>query len=392
MHIVFYSVVLNHHQAPVADALWELCGGDYTFVELSGLADTKGAASDYSRRPYLLRAWKSHEAYGRAMELARTADVCVFSGVDALPFERERMKLGLLSFDMGERWLKRGWKSLLSPNLLRWCIAYALGGWDRKPLYKLGCSAFCAEDQYRLHTFRDRCYKWGYFTSVEKSEVEASLDVSASDMTTLMWCSRYLKLKHPELPVLLAHRLKRKGYRFRLDMYGSGEEEPGTKRLARDLGLVDVVRFHGAVSNGQVLKAMAQSDIFLFTSDRNEGWGAVANESMSNGCALVASDAIGSAPYLIEDGETGLMFKGPRTSSSIRNPDIVSLDELCEKIEYLLDNPETMRQIRGNARKLMLDVWSPSNAARSLFQLANDLLSGRDTSLTGGPCSKAMPL
>ena len=106
--IVFYSVVLNHHQISVADALWDMTGHHYTFVELSDLKDSKGAASDYSARPYLLRIWESDAAYNKAMALAKTADVCVFSGIESLEFEKERMKAGLLSFDMGERWLKHG--------------------------------------------------------------------------------------------------------------------------------------------------------------------------------------------------------------------------------------------------------------------------------------------
>ena len=34
---------------------------------------------------------------------------------------------------------------------------------------------------------------------------------------------------------------------------------------------------------------MEKADIFLFTSDRREGWGAVANEAMNSACALVVS-------------------------------------------------------------------------------------------------------
>ena len=78
IEIVFYSVVLNHHQVPVADALWDMTGHHYTFVELSDLKDSKGTASDYSARPYLLKSWESEVAYNKAMALAKTADVCVF--------------------------------------------------------------------------------------------------------------------------------------------------------------------------------------------------------------------------------------------------------------------------------------------------------------------------
>ena len=48
---------------------------------------------------------------------------------------------------------------------------------------------------------------------------------------------------------------------------------------------------------------MEKSEIFLFTSDKGEGWGAVLNESMNSACAVVASHAIGSVPFLLKDGE-----------------------------------------------------------------------------------------
>ena len=101
MKLVFYSLILNNHQANVADELWNLTGHNYYFVELANLQaeHRKGDSYDYSDRPYLLRAWQSKKNYSKAMELAQTAECCVFSGVQALPFQKIRMKRGLLSFD-----------------------------------------------------------------------------------------------------------------------------------------------------------------------------------------------------------------------------------------------------------------------------------------------------
>ena len=176
MKIIFYSPILNNHQANVADELWELTGHSYCFVELANLQGEhrKGDTHDYSSRPYLLRAWESEEARERAMELARTADVCVFSGVQALPFQRERLKLGLLSFDMSERWLKRGLVNLFSPAIFKMFLAYYLGGWKHKPLYKLCCSAFAAGDHRKLGMYSGRCFKWGYFAGFDLFDVETS--------------------------------------------------------------------------------------------------------------------------------------------------------------------------------------------------------------------------
>ena len=137
------------------------------------------------------------------------------------------------------------------------------------------------------------------------------------------------------------------------------------------------------------VKEMKEHDIFLFTSDRNEGWGAVANESMANGCVLVASDAIGSVPYLVKDGVNGLMFKSASTKTSFGNPDQKALDDLTEKVAWLLDNKEKMKEMQRAAFLTMYNTWSPKRAAQNLLQLIDDLQNGRETSIKKGPCSKA---
>lgn len=389
MKLVFYSLVLNHHQACLSDEFYHLLGGQYAFVETAECHDRKGATDDYSKRPYLIKAWESTDAFNQAMRLACSADCCVFSGLQALPFEKERMKRGLLSFDMSERWLKRGWVNLFSPVIFRMWLVYQMGGWRKKPLYKLCCSSFAAADQYKLCTFNGRCYKWGYFTQVEEFDVEASSDVSTSNVIPLMWCSRYLMLKHPEMPILVARNLKERGYHFVLDMFGSGEYEKQTKQLARKLGVEDVVKFRGTMPNEQLMREMKKHDIFLFTSDRNEGWGAVANECMANGCVLVASDAIGSVPYLVKDGVNGLMFKSAATNTSFGHPDQKALDELTEKVAWLLENKDRMKEMQRKAVRTMQEVWSPKRAAQNLLQLIDDLQHGRETSIKEGPCSEA---
>ena len=389
MKLVIYSVVLNQHQAPVADELWDLTKHDFVFVELLNLGDAKGGTEDYSKRPYLLRAWETPTNQLRAMDLARTAECCIFSGVDSLLYQKERMKLGLLSFEMGERWFKRGWKSLASPRLLKWLSAYYMGGWKHKPLYKLCMSAFAARDHYLLGTFKGKCYKWGYITKVEEIEVETFPDVFSSVIASLMWCARYLKWKHPELPILLAERLKIKGYGFHLDMYGDGEYRKAAEDKIDDLGLADVVTIHGSVPNARVREAMRKSDIFLFTSDRYEGWGAVANESLSNGCALVASDAIGSSPYLIENGVNGYLFRSAQATSGFAAPDQRALDDMTDKVVSLLEDRAKLCEMKRNAVTQMQSCWSPKHAAESLLQLICDLQGGRDTSIKEGPCSRA---
>lgn len=385
MKLVFYSLVLNHHQACIADEFFNLLGDDYAFVETAECHDSKGGAADYSKRPYLVKAWSSRTEYAKAMQMALKADVCVFSGYEALPFERARMKRGLLSFDMGERMLKRGWLNLASPRILKMVMAYHLGGWSKKPIYKLCCSAFGKGDQYKLHSFRKRCYKWGYFIDVP-TVVSDGMFVVNKSCVKFMWCARFLKLKHPELIIKMAQNLKREGYGFHLDIYGdegnaAPSEEVYTRNdlehLTEEYGVKDVVTFYGNKPNDVIIKAMQEHDVFLFTSDQREGWGAVVNESMANGCAVISSNVIGSTGYLVKDGRTGFSFNN------------LNSDSLTKNAKWLIEHPAELEQMKKQAYAQMRDVWSPRKAAEALLKLIDDLKNGRETSIVTGPCSKA---
>ena len=377
--IAFYSIVLNHHQAPLADALWSLTKGEYRFVELSGSSSyQKGGVSDYSSRPYLIQAWKDEASYNEASKFAKTADVCVFGGADALSFQIERMRLGLLSFEMGERWLKKGLRNLLSPRLMKSVLTYHLRGWRNRPLYKLCAGAYVVNDQYKLGTYKDRCFKWGYFTDVPDEQKSNSVTrFNSTQSLSMMWCSRFVDWKHPELPILLAQQLKHNGHDVVIDMYGDGEEWNASKQKIEQLEVGDVVHLHGAVANDTVLDEMRRHDAFLFTSDQNEGWGAVANEAMSCGCVLVASDAIGSVPYLVEDGKNGLVFHSN------------DVESLYETVVRILNHREELSGLSKCGVETIRNVWSPRVAAERFVNLVSALKKGDETPYENGPCSKA---
>lgn len=388
--LVFFNNSLNHHQVNVADEFYKLLGNDYAYVCTidPNKVGLKGG-SDYSTRPYCIIAASSSDNYNKALSFAHEAEVCVF-GAESLSFAIERAKNNPrgLSFELGERWLKRGWVNVLSPRFRTWWLAY-MRYFRKANFYKLCASAFAAGDHYKLHTYKGKCFKWGYFTQVcEDFDVEAStLDASKSEITPLMWCSRFLIWKHPELPVLMAAKLKAKGYKFHVNMYG--DEGNAAKHdavyprkkleeLITKLNVGDCVSLMGNRPNNEILEAMRRSAIFLFTSDRYEGWGAVANEAMSNGCALVGSNCIGSIPYLIEYRRNGLIFKSE------------DVDSLTECVRELLDNHSQLESMRKEAVNTMQTLWSPMVAAQHLLQLIDDLINDRPCPIKVGPCSKAL--
>lgn len=380
MIVVFYWNYLNHHQVLIADAMYELLGDNFRFIATlpRNEKELKGGI-DYSTRPYCILAAEKHEDYRKALIYAESADVCVFGACSQVyAVHRAKVKPQSLSFECGERWLKRGLLNVLSPVLRQWWLNY-MRYYRKANFYKLCSSAFTAQDDEKLGCYKGRHFKWAYFTSVDEDfDIEASvLDVSTSEITRLMWCGRFIILKHPELPIKMAKKLKDKGFRFILDFYGSGELEGTSKELARKLSVEDYVRFHGNIPNSEILLEMRKHSIFLFTSDRQEGWGAVANESMANGCALVASNEIGSTAYLVKDGKCGFVFN------------CKNIESLTEKVECLMTHPDVLKRMRVNAYRQMRDVWSPRHAAESFIQLVYDLQTGNDTSIHEGPCSKA---
>lgn len=388
MKIVFFSNFINHHQVLVSDRLYNLTNQSYVFVETTPIPDSF-VKSGYPtfEKPYLLKAWESAEKLDIAHKLAKEADVAIFSSMCFKSFAIERLKSKKLTFEMSERWLKRGIINLFSPNL--WKHQFTYYKYARNaPSYMLCCSAFAANDYYLLKSYKDRCFKWGYFTQVDENANYDSFANNDSEKVRIMWCARFLKWKHPELVVKMAATLKDKGYRFVVDMYG-GEGNSAKydkvfpqKRLESMIekyGVQDIVKLKGVCPNLEILSAMQSHNIFLFTSDRNEGWGAVANEAMANGCAIVASKSIGSSPYLIENGKNGFMF------------DDCDVNSLCEKVEWLIKHPQEMKIMQRNAYLQMKNMWNPNVAANNLIRLINDLQNGRDSSIQEGPCSKAIP-
>lgn len=376
--LVYFNNSLNHHQVLVADELFKMLGDDFIYVAISpvGTVNLKGG-KDYSNRTYCLKASESKENQSFALELSRSSAVCVF-GAESMPYAKERARHNPkgLSFEVGERWLKKGWINLFSPNLIKWWWTYKTI-YSKANFFKLCASAYAVTDHEKLHTYINRCFKWGYFTRVDNSVDEVERKEVDSNTVTMLWCARFLDWKHPELVIILARKLKENGRQVVIDMYGEGIEFVRAKELCHKLGVQDVVNFKGAVPNEDVLSAMRKHDVFLFTSDKNEGWGVVLNEALSNGCAVVASNEIGSVPYLVKDGDNGMIFKSGDAES------------LYEKVIYLLDHPDRKKSMAKKGCQLMMNVWSPQNAAKSLLQLINDLQNNRPSSIIDGPASIA---
>lgn len=362
MKVVFATNFYNHHQKPLADELFGLLGEDYHLIETQPIDQERlnmGWGGE-EKPSYVLQNYISDESRALCQQLIDEADV-VICGSAPHSLLVNRLSQGKLTFKYAERPYKKGCPFYKLP----WHFYLNTKKYRRyKNFYLLCASAYAAADYAKTFTFLNKTYQWGYFTEVKKYE---DVDAIYRQKTTnsILWVSRFIPLKHPEHVVEVAKRLREDGYDFQIRMIGNGELEAQTKQLVEKEGLSGHVELLGAMKPDEVRAHMEQSEIFLFTSDQNEGWGAVLNESLNSACAVVANSAIGSVPFLLKDEENGCMYPNG------------NVDELYRKVKQLLDDPAERKRLGKNAYNTMVCEWSPANAAKKFLQLSQLLLEGK---------------
>jgi glycosyltransferase involved in cell wall biosynthesis len=114
------------------------------------------------------------------------------------------------------------------------------------------------------------------------------------------------KLVASKRPLTIVRAAARLGAGVTVVIAGTGALEPDLRKEASRLG-VDV-RFVGFLNQTELGKAYAVADCLTLPSDFPETWGLVVNEALACGLPAVVSDAVGCAPDLIRNGETGFTF------------------------------------------------------------------------------------
>ena len=279
MTIVFFSNVLNNHQVALCDELYRLHNGNFYFVETGQLNEARKVMGfKQFERPYLIQTILSEEYKRKAELLAITADVAIM-GAESYPYLRLRINNSNgVTFSYSERWLKQGWKNIISPNILRQICLY-LGKGRKRKWYMLAASGYLANDLNNIGIFKNRVFKWGYFPKYFEQKNEPR---DAGKRVRILWTARFIDWKRPDMMISLARLLLKHNYDFEMTMIGDGimANEIRTE-VTKDCELSKRVNLKGNIPNEEVLSEMLRSDIYCFTSTRREGWGAVLGEAMA---------------------------------------------------------------------------------------------------------------
>lgn len=365
MKIVFVSNFFNHHQKPVCDAFYHATNGEFKFIETTEITPWRRKMG-YKEidAPYTLK--HNPETHDAVMSLINNADV-VITDAEFLDLTQERYDAGKLTFRYAERLFKSKLRYLKAP-------VHGLKAWRTRNMYMLCSSAFTARDFHLMGFYRGKTYKWGYFPERTPVDDKEAL-VENCTKNSILWVGRLIDWKHPESVVYVAKRLADEGYDFTIMIIGWGDMEEQLKKDVLQNHLSDKVLFLGVMSPAEVRAHMVESEVFLFTSDEGEGWGAVLNEAMNSGCAVVASDRIGSVPFMIKDGTNGMSFKSK------------DWNDLYDKVKFLLDHSVSRKAIAREALHTIDKIWNEENAVRSFINLVTSLLSGETPNIKDGPCS-----
>jgi len=381
MVVTFVSNYINHHQIPFCDAMYEKLSGNFHFVQTQPMEEERvkmGWGQESEKLPYLKLFYEQPE---ECKKLIAKSDVVLFGGVDDESYIADRLREGKTVVRLSERLYREGqWKAISPRGLKRKFNDHTK--YRKKNVYLLCCGGYVASDFHIVRAYPGKMFKWGYMPPTKAYDIEELLDKKVKQREkdgaiSLLWAGRFLRLKHPEYAIKAATRLKQEKCKFTLTMVGGGEMETELKEMVKKEELSDVVRFEGFKKPEEVRRYMEEADIFLFTSDYREGWGAVLNESMNSGCAVVTNCAVGAAPFLINHGENGLIYP---------NNDF---ENFYSQIKSLVEQEDKIRLLGRKAYETIAKEWNAENAAEKLVTLLHNLQEGKVVFARDGVLSEA---
>lgn len=378
MRILYVADIVNHHHMPLARRLLRAVGANsFRFATMRSQPDddciTRGWRIN-EEEPWILRYEK--ETNQREFERWWAEADVVIAGHRIIPQLADRICRGKLTFYMSERWWKPPFGSarLIHPRFA-W-MAYRFCQLAKSPYFHyLPIGGYAAADMKRLAAFHKRLWNWGYFTSLAES---CSPCVERNGVLRILWAGRMLSWKRVDTLVRAFALLRRSVADAHLMLIGNGPSREKLEQLTRRLNIDTHVDFRPGMPVAQVREQMRNAHVYVLPSNGYEGWGAVLNEAMAEGCAIVASAAAGAAKTILRHGENGLLF----------NPG--DYRRLSDLLVQLTMDESFRRRLAESGRRSIMEMWSPEIAAERFLAVSDACLLNCPTPIySSGPMSPA---
>lgn len=343
MRIVFWQNCLSPHQLPYITRLMDDSRVD-SVVVVAGEAVSAGrekmgwTIGDY---PSLDRC----EVYLAPMP--QTIDYLfssrqdntwhLFSGITAFPFVfsallhslRYTLRRGLImelpnTFAHGRRNAKPLWLHRLR---------YMLG--DRK--YAAGFTKIFAMGQRAVDYYQGLCSSWQVYPFIYcVSNGQEVLTDQPVDGAKFAFVGSLTPRKSPLTILEATSFCVNKSLIGEVALAGEGIERRRLESFITKENLKGV-NLLGTVSNTQIPHILSQSDILILPS-LHDGWGAVVNEALSNGCYVLCSDQCG-AKELLANPAMGKIFKAGDAHQLAK-----LMETCCQEIDSIRKGRQVRRQ------------------------------------------------
>ena len=283
MKLVFMSNFLNHYQFALSQNFIKKFGDEYKFIAMTPLAEDRIASGwvDMNNEPFVIRAYESPEAMKYAIDTAVESEYIIIGGTPLdMDIVHRRAADNKITFEYTERKFKQvglGFiKSLFTPKIFKkvWGLLkrrHSVKTNNSNNYTHILCAgAFVPADYIRIGYNSKNFYKWGYFPALKRYDDIDGL-ISRKDKGSIVWAGRFLDWKHPDIAVILAKNLKAANIPFHMKIIGTGDMQDSLAGMIDAMNLNDCVELTGPMPPDKVRVEMEKAQIFLFTSDRNEG-------------------------------------------------------------------------------------------------------------------------
>ncbi|WP_170128015.1 glycosyltransferase [Euzebya rosea] len=142
--------------------------------------------------------------------------------------------------------------------------------------------------------------------------------------------------------------------------HGPGEK---AEEWAAEHGLTSGVTFLGMQSREDVLREMREADLLVHPA-REEPFGLVIIEAMSQGLPIVGGEQSGGVPYILDDGAFGILV------------DVDRAEHIAAGVFRYLDNPEDYVRFSALGLQRVADAFDNHRITDTYVEAYRDLLAG----------------
>lgn len=380
MRIAFFASGISPHISEMCDEIYKRIGDKFRFFatdkSIAQSMYVMGAGNLHKEKLYYFNVNESREYAEMSLEWARNAEVAIVGCSNCYCFIEERMRAGNgLTLKLKERLFKNGIVDY-SDEKLNYKIKNQYLKYADRNVYYLCAGTFTPIDFINIGIPYRKLIKWGYFPKKSICRYEDFTRVF-DEKITFIWVGRFVREKLVMNVITTAEKLISKGYDIELRMIGYGEEEQQLRMYVKNKGLSARISFLGAKTEAEIRSELQKAHIFLMTSNYEEGWGAVLNEAMSEGCVPVTTFSAGASAWLLESGNCGVMFQ------------YTDLSEMEAVTEYLLNHRKRLEIMSRNAYEQIQKTWNAQLAVERLWEWIRCYFTETDLPVYDyGPCGK----